>query len=67
MEKYKIKCNEGYVKAVLFSTDGINIPIIASNKEEAAIYEEDKAKVYLEDIKTLYSDSYIKFELEEVK
>ncbi len=69
MKIYRIKIDDlFYVKAVAFSTEGIQV-IPTWEITEAGWYEEDKAKKYCEELnkKIDMSDNDIKFELEFVK
>ena len=69
MKIFIIRLNEElYVNAVLFSTKGLEI-IPTFDKEDAAWYEEDKAKGYCEMLNNQDSmkEANFKFTIEEVK
>jgi len=69
MKVYRIKIDDlFYVKAVAFSTEGIQV-IPTWEISEAGWYEEDKAKKYCEELnkKVDMDKAEIKFDLEFVK
>ena len=58
-----------YVKAIVFETNPFSIEMIPTiDITEAGLYEEDKAKVYCDNLNNnkLYKDNDIKFILEEL-
>ena len=68
MEKnYKIKCQEGYVKAILFTTNEFSIPILTVDAKDGLIQNYDETISIIEALNKFYGDSTIKFEMEEVK
>lgn len=70
MKKYKIGLNgtDMYLKAVVLDTTGGKLTlkaIPAFSKEEEAIYEEDKAKFYLQKLNESEDEMFFLSEVEE--
>lgn len=66
MKYYRIKLKDDklYVRCIMIGDKPFIKPAITLLKEEATIYEEDKANYYLETLNEEFQDS---FELEETK
>lgn len=70
MKKYKIGLNgtDMYLKAVILSTENNELvvkPIPAFFEDEEAVYEEDKAKFYLQKLNELEDGTFFLSEIEE--